>query len=87
MWRAAAAPASARSRADFALLSIRQINHRKILDGLFAVCGVPADKIRTISSAVDKLDKVSHPPAPAQALLQPGTAANAAPFYCAASVG
>lgn len=37
---------------------IGQINHRKILDGLFAVCGVPTDKIRTISSAVDKLDKV-----------------------------
>ena len=35
-----------------------KINHRKILDGIFAVCGVPADKTRTISSAVDKLDKV-----------------------------
>lgn len=35
-----------------------KINHRKILDGLFAVCGVPADKIRSISSAVDKLDKM-----------------------------
>lgn len=35
-----------------------KINHRKILDGLFEVCGVPADKIRTISSAVDKLDKM-----------------------------
>ncbi|KAL1631506.1 Cytoplasmic and mitochondrial histidine tRNA synthetase [Diplodia seriata] len=34
-----------------------KINHRKILDGIFAVCGVPTDKIRTISSAVDKLDK------------------------------
>ncbi|KAF4311280.1 hypothetical protein GTA08_BOTSDO13370 [Botryosphaeria dothidea] len=34
-----------------------KINHRKILDGIFAVCGVPEDKIRTISSAVDKLDK------------------------------
>ena len=36
-----------------------KINHRKILDGMFEVCGVPQDKIRTISSAVDKLDKVS----------------------------
>lgn len=35
-----------------------KINHRKILDGIFQVCGVPQDKIRTISSAVDKLDKV-----------------------------
>jgi histidyl-tRNA synthetase len=35
-----------------------QINHRQILDGLFEVCGVPPEKFRTISSAVDKLDKV-----------------------------
>lgn len=34
-----------------------KLNHRKILDGIFEVCGVPQDKIRTISSAVDKLDK------------------------------
>ena len=34
-----------------------KINHRMILDGIFAVCGVPEEKIRTISSAVDKLDK------------------------------
>lgn len=38
-----------------------KINHRKILDGIFEVCGVPQDKIRTISSAVDKLDKVTAP--------------------------
>ncbi|KAJ3329521.1 Cytoplasmic and mitochondrial histidine tRNA synthetase, partial [Kappamyces sp. JEL0680] len=35
-----------------------KINHRKLLDGMFQVCGVPDDKIRTISSAVDKLDKM-----------------------------
>ncbi|KAJ5744443.1 Histidine--tRNA ligase [Penicillium manginii] len=35
-----------------------KINHRKVLDGVFAVCGVPEDKIRPISSAVDKLDKM-----------------------------
>ncbi|PGH31555.1 histidyl-tRNA synthetase [[Emmonsia] crescens] len=35
-----------------------KVNHRKILDGLFEVCGVPKEKIRTISSAVDKLDKM-----------------------------
>lgn len=34
-----------------------KLNHRKLLDGLMAVCGVPADKFRTICSAVDKLDK------------------------------
>ncbi|BFZ61999.1 Cytoplasmic and mitochondrial histidine tRNA synthetase [Saitoella coloradoensis] len=35
-----------------------KLNHRKILDGMFETCGVPAEKIRTISSAVDKLDKM-----------------------------
>ncbi|KPM40671.1 Histidine--tRNA ligase, mitochondrial [Neonectria ditissima] len=35
-----------------------KLNHRKILDGIFQVCGVPESKIRTISSAVDKLDKL-----------------------------
>jgi len=34
-----------------------KVNHRQILDGLFEVCGVPADKFRTICSSVDKLDK------------------------------
>lgn len=34
-----------------------KINHRKILDGVFAVCGVPSDQFRAISSSVDKLDK------------------------------
>ncbi|KAH9815665.1 histidyl-tRNA synthetase [Teratosphaeria destructans] len=34
-----------------------KLNHRKILDGIFQVCGVPTEKLRTISSAVDKLDK------------------------------
>ncbi|KAI1195566.1 histidyl-tRNA mitochondrial precursor [Nemania serpens] len=36
-----------------------KINHRQILDGLFAVAGVPDEKFRAISSAVDKLDKAS----------------------------
>ena len=35
-----------------------KVNHRKILDGLFEVCGVPEDKFRAICSAVDKLDKL-----------------------------
>lgn len=34
-----------------------KLNHRGVLDGVFEVCGVPSEKIRTISSAVDKLDK------------------------------
>lgn len=36
-----------------------KVNHRKILDGLFTVAGVPPEKLRPISSAVDKLDKAS----------------------------
>lgn len=36
---------------------ITQLNHRKILDGILELAGVPADKTRAISSAVDKLDK------------------------------
>lgn len=43
---------------DIGIFTIK-LNHRKILDGIFAVCGVPAEKIRTISSAVDKLDKMA----------------------------
>jgi histidyl-tRNA synthetase len=35
-----------------------KLNHRKILDGVFAVCGVPEEKTRPICSAVDKLDKM-----------------------------
>ncbi|KAJ2767971.1 Cytoplasmic and mitochondrial histidine tRNA synthetase [Coemansia nantahalensis] len=35
-----------------------KLNHRKILDAIFEVSGVPEDKIRAISSAVDKLDKL-----------------------------
>ncbi|KAF2020269.1 histidyl-tRNA synthetase [Aaosphaeria arxii CBS 175.79] len=35
-----------------------KINHRKILDGIFKVAGVPEPLIRPISSAVDKLDKL-----------------------------
>jgi histidyl-tRNA synthetase len=37
---------------------VTKLNHRKVLDGMFEVCGVAPEKIRTISSAVDKLDKV-----------------------------
>lgn len=36
-----------------------KVNHRALLDGIFEDCGVPADKFRAISSAVDKLDKLS----------------------------
>ncbi|XP_068999929.1 histidine--tRNA ligase isoform X1 [Embiotoca jacksoni] len=36
-----------------------KVNDRRILDGMFAVCGVPDEKFRTICSSVDKLDKMS----------------------------
>jgi len=36
-----------------------KLNHRMLLDGIFEVCGVPADNFRPICSAVDKLDKLS----------------------------
>lgn len=35
-----------------------QVNDRRILDGVFAVCGCPDDKFRQACSAVDKLDKL-----------------------------
>lgn len=35
-----------------------KINDRRILDGVFEACGCPADKFRTMCSAVDKLDKL-----------------------------
>jgi histidyl-tRNA synthetase len=40
---------------DFAI----KLNHRCLLDAILDICGVPADKFRTICSAVDKLDKES----------------------------
>ncbi|KAK3757546.1 hypothetical protein RRG08_032713 [Elysia crispata] len=38
-----------------------KVNHRKLLDGVFAACGVPNHKFRPICSAVDKLDKTPWP--------------------------
>ncbi|XP_028815823.1 histidine--tRNA ligase isoform X1 [Denticeps clupeoides] len=35
-----------------------KVNDRRILDGMFAVCGVPDEKFRTVCSTVDKLDKL-----------------------------
>ncbi|XP_062504487.1 histidine--tRNA ligase, cytoplasmic-like isoform X2 [Corticium candelabrum] len=35
-----------------------KVNHRQLLDGIFAACGVPASKFRPVCSAVDKLDKM-----------------------------
>jgi len=37
------------------------VNHRKLLDAVFAICGVPDTLFRPISSSVDKLDKTPWP--------------------------
>uniref|UniRef100_A0A182W2L3 histidine--tRNA ligase n=1 Tax=Anopheles minimus TaxID=112268 RepID=A0A182W2L3_9DIPT len=34
-----------------------KLNHRKLLEGIFQVCGVPADIFRNVCSSIDKLDK------------------------------
>eukprot|EP00879_Flechtneria_rotunda_P023604 GHRR01024971.1.p1 GENE.GHRR01024971.1~~GHRR01024971.1.p1 ORF type:complete len:278 (+),score=104.36 GHRR01024971.1:801-1634(+) len=34
-----------------------KLNHRKLLDAMLAIAGVPAQKFRPICSAIDKLDK------------------------------
>ncbi|XP_044636566.1 histidine--tRNA ligase, mitochondrial isoform X2 [Equus asinus] len=36
-----------------------KVNDRRILDGMFAVCGVPESKFHTICSSIDKLGKMS----------------------------
>ncbi|KVI09583.1 Anticodon-binding [Cynara cardunculus var. scolymus] len=36
-----------------------KLNHRKLLDGMLDICGVPSHKVRTICSSIDKLDKQS----------------------------
>jgi histidyl-tRNA synthetase len=38
-----------------------KLNHRRILTGVFTVAGLPAEKIRTVSAEVDKLDKLAWP--------------------------
>lgn len=36
-----------------------KLNHRRLLDAIFEISGVPPEKFRSICSAVDKLDKMS----------------------------
>ncbi|XP_067139245.1 histidine--tRNA ligase, cytoplasmic-like [Centruroides vittatus] len=38
---------------------IIKVNHRKILDGILTLCGVPSDKFKKVCSTIDKLDKIS----------------------------
>lgn len=35
-----------------------KLNHRKLLDAIFGICGVPAEKFLSVCSAIDKLDKL-----------------------------
>lgn len=37
---------------------VLKVNHRRLLDGMFEACGVPADNFRATCSTIDKLDKV-----------------------------
>ncbi|XP_071705788.1 histidine--tRNA ligase, cytoplasmic-like [Rutidosis leptorrhynchoides] len=34
-----------------------KLNHRKLLDGMLDICGVPSQKFRAVCSSIDKLDK------------------------------
>ena len=34
-----------------------KVNHRRLLDAMLRLCGVPEAKFRAICSAIDKLDK------------------------------
>lgn len=36
-----------------------KLNHRRLLDGMLEICGVPPEKFRIICSAIDKLDKLA----------------------------
>ncbi|KAI0275238.1 hypothetical protein BC834DRAFT_921322 [Gloeopeniophorella convolvens] len=46
------------TRLEVGDFTIKVCQPPEILDGIFEVCGVPPEKIRPISSAVDKLDKL-----------------------------
>lgn len=41
---------------DIGMYEIK-LNHRKLLDGMLEICGVPPQKFRTVCSSIDKLDK------------------------------
>lgn len=36
-----------------------KLNHRKLLDAIMVLCGVPKESFRPVCSAIDKLDKMS----------------------------
>lgn len=55
-----------------------KLNHRKLLDAIFEICGVPAEKFRPICSAVDKLDKLPWEEVRAEMVNEKGLAAESA---------
>jgi histidyl-tRNA synthetase len=55
-----------------------KLNHRKLLDAIFDICGVPTEKFRTICSAVDKLDKMSWEDVKSEMVNEKGLAVEAA---------
>lgn len=61
-----------------------KLSHRKLLDAILCICGVPPEKFRTICSAIDKLDKESWADVRAEMVddkgLSPEVADNIEPF-------
>jgi histidyl-tRNA synthetase len=43
---------------DIGMYEIK-LNHRKLLDGMLEICGVPPETFRTVCSSIDKLDKLT----------------------------
>lgn len=56
-----------------------KLNHRRLLDAMMRLCGVPAAKFRAICSAIDKLDKETWEAVRAEMVDQKGLA----PEVCA----
>ena len=36
-----------------------ELNHRRLLDGMLEICGMPSEKFRTVCSSIGKLDKLT----------------------------
>jgi hypothetical protein len=47
------------TRCSLSVFNQVKLNHRKLLDGMLEICGVPPEKFGTICSSIDKLDKQS----------------------------
>jgi len=55
-----------------------KLNHRKLLDAIFDISGVPVEKFRPICSAVDKLDKLAWAEVKAEMVEEKGLSAEVA---------